>query len=302
VAGDEPVRMHADEVHTDVRLVRRLLTEQFPQWSDLPVERLSTSGTVNALYRLGGDMVVRLPRTDWGIGAVERDMRWLPELVQLLPVEIPVPIAKGTPAEGYPWEWGVYPWIEGENPTVDGFADSDSLARDLARFVQALHGVELPGDPPAGRGALLSRWDDSTRAALTELGGIIDTDAAAAIWEGALQTPAWPGPPVWVHGDLMPGNLLVRGGALTGVIDWGGLGLGDPACDLMVAWNLLGAGARSIFRAELGIDDETWARGRGWALWTGLVALPYYVETNPELAENARYRIGEVLAEYASER
>jgi aminoglycoside phosphotransferase (APT) family kinase protein len=291
-------RMHADEVHTDVRLVRRLLSGQFPQWTDLPLERVPSAGTVNALYRLGDELVVRLPRTEWGIGAVDRDLRWLPELARLLPVAVPVPLAKGRPAEGYPWEWGVYPWLEGENPTVDGVADPDSLAKEMAGFVEALHRVDIAGGPPAARGASLARWDDPTRAALAALEGIIDTDTATAAWDAALRTPPWSGPPVWVHGDLMPGNLLVQGGTLNAVIDWGGLGMGDPACDLMVAWNLLPAGARDVFRAELGVDDATWARGRGWALWTGLVALPYYKETNPVLADNARYRIREVLGEH----
>jgi aminoglycoside phosphotransferase (APT) family kinase protein len=286
--------MHADELHTDVALVSRLLEGQFPQWAELPVERVSSSGTVNALYRLGGDLVVRLPRTDWGLGAVDRELRWLPRLAPHLPVEIPVPLAKGAPAEGYPWEWGIYPWLEGEMPA----AGESSLARELARFVRALHGVELRGGPPAGRGAAaLERFDEETRAALVELRGIVDTDAAAAIWDEALRTPGWSAPPVWTHGDLMPANLLVRDGRLTGVIDWGGFGLGDPAVDLMPAWNLLDTAGRDVFRAALGIDEETWTRGRGWALWTGLVALPYYVETNPELAENACYRIGQVLAD-----
>jgi aminoglycoside phosphotransferase (APT) family kinase protein len=290
--------MHADEVHTDVDLVRRLLAAQFPEWAALPIEPVSSSGTVNALYRLGEDMVVRLPRMDWGLGAVDRELRWLPELAPQLPVAISVPLAKGTPAEGYPWDWGVYPWLEGENPTVDGIVDPDSLAREVARFVAALRRVDVAGGPPAGRGASLARWNDSTRAALSALEGIVDTDAATAAWDAALEAPAWPGPPVWVHGDLMPGNLLVQGGRLTAVIDWGGLGVGDPACDLMVTWNLFSAGPRKVFRAELGVDDATWARGRGWALWTGLVALPYYRDTNPVLADNARFRIHEVLTDY----
>jgi aminoglycoside phosphotransferase (APT) family kinase protein len=287
--------MHAHELHTDAALVQRLLEGQFPEWATLAIERLATSGTVNALYRLGDDLVVRLPRTDWGIGAVERELRWLPRLAPLLPVEIPVPLAKGSPAEGYPWEWGIYPWLDGEHPA----AGDDALARDLACFVRALHGLDPTGGPPAGRGASLTRWDEPTRGALVELEGKIDTDAAAAVWDEALRTPGWSRPPVWIHGDLMPANLLVREGRLTGVIDWGGFGVGDPAVDLMPAWNLLGAAGRDVFRGELGLDDETWARGRGWALWTGLLALPYYEETNPELAENARYRIGEVLADTA---
>jgi aminoglycoside phosphotransferase (APT) family kinase protein len=289
--------MHAHELHTDVPLMRRLLESQFPDWAALPIERVSSSGTVNALYRLGDDLVVRLPRTaEWGIGAADRELRWLPRLAPLLPVEIPVPLAKGAAAEGYPWEWGIYPWLEGEHPV----AGENALARDLARFVRVLHGIELPGGPPAGRGAApLDRWDEATRAALVELRGVVDTDAAAATWDEALRTPGWPSSPVWTHGDLMPANLLLRDGRLTSVIDWGGFGLGDPAVDLMPAWNLLGAAGRDVFRGELRVDDATWARGRGWALCTGLVALPYYVETNPELAENARYRIGEVLADTA---
>jgi aminoglycoside phosphotransferase (APT) family kinase protein len=287
--------MHAHELHTDAALVRGLLESQFPEWAALPVERLSTSGTVNALYRLGDDMVVRLPRTEWGIGAVDRELRWLPSLAPLLPVEIPVPLAKGAPAEGYPWEWGIYPWLDGEHPA----AGEDALARELARFVATLHRLDVAGGPPAARGAGLAPWDESTRSALAALAGTIDTDAATAVWDATLRLPGWSAPPVWIHGDLMPANLLVRDGRLAGVIDWGGFGLGDPAVDLMPAWNLLRATGRDVFRGELRVDDATWARGRGWALCTGLVALPYYEETNPELAENARYRIGQVLADTA---
>ena len=289
--------MHAHEVHTDVALVLGLLEAQFPDWASLPLERLQTAGTVNALYRLGTDLLVRLPRTDWGIGAVEREIRWLPRLAPRLPVRVPVPLAKGMPAGDYPYEWGVYPWLEGDNPTVGAISDPRSLAKELARFVTALHGVDPAGAPAAVRGSSLRPWDEPTRAALASLSGVVDTDAATAVWDAALRTPGWSAPGVWVHGDLMPGNLLLQGASLSGVIDWGGMGLADPACDLMVAWNLLSAETRGVFRAELEVDDATWARGRGWALWTGLVALPYYKDANPELAENARFRIAEVLAD-----
>ncbi|MGB2876148.1 MAG: aminoglycoside phosphotransferase family protein [Gaiellaceae bacterium] len=291
-------KMHAHEISTDVGLVRRLLAAQFPEWAELPIEHFPSSGTVNALYRLGDDLVVRLARTDWGVGAIDRELRWLPRLAPLLPVEIPVPHAKGRAGEGYPWDWGVYPWLAGEHPAAGAIAEQGSLARDLARFVAALHGVDLANGPPSGRGASLTRFDEPTRAALPALEGVIDTDAATAAWDEAVSTPEWAGAPVWVHGDLMPGNLLVRGDTLAAVIDWGGVGVGDPACDLAVAWNTLAAGGREVLRTELDVDDATWARGRGWALWTGLVALPYYEQTNPVLAENARYRIGEVLADY----
>jgi aminoglycoside phosphotransferase (APT) family kinase protein len=288
--------MHADELATDANLVGRLLAAQFPEWADLPIERVPSPGTVNALYRLGKDMVVRLPRRHW-IGGVDTDFEWLPRLAPLLPVAIPVPLARGTPAEGYPWEWGVYPWLAGENPTVGRNADSSSLTRDVVRFVEALHRVDLADGPRTRRGAPLEGQDESARAALVALDGMIDTDAARIAWDEALETPEWSGLPVWIHGDLLPGNLLLEGGRLTGVIDWGSLGVGDPACDMVIAWSLLPAEARNVFRAELEIDDATWARGRGWALSIGLIALPYYKDTNPVFADVARHLIREVLAE-----
>ncbi|MBA3717036.1 MAG: aminoglycoside phosphotransferase family protein [Actinobacteria bacterium] len=288
--------MHADEIETDVALVRRLLSGQFPEWADLALEPVLTSGTVNALYRLGDDLVVRLPRNRGSrSGDLEREFRWLPALSPLVPVAVPEPLAKGAPGEGYPWEWGVYRWLDGENPTP-GHA-SDSLAEELARFVLTLHRVELADGPPSGRGASLGAFDEATRAAIAALEGEIDAEAATAAWEEALATPEWPHPPVWAHGDLMPGNLLMRDCRLAAVIDWGAVGIGDPACDLMVAWNLLPADARPVFRAALGYDDATWARGRGWALWTGLVGLPYYRVTNPGFAAKARRTVGEILAE-----
>jgi aminoglycoside phosphotransferase (APT) family kinase protein len=292
-------KMHAGEIHTDVALVRGLLVTQFPEWAALPIEPVASSGTDNALYRLGTDMAVRLPRIHWAIGGVEKDFRWLPTLEPLLPVEIPVPLGKGVPGAGFPWEWGIYPWLEGENPSLDDVGEPSSLAREVARFISALHRIDLAGGPSARRGAPLEVQDEEATAALVALRGMIDTEAATAAWNAALLVPPWPGSPVWVHGDLLPGNLLLRAGRLTGVIDWSGLGLGDPACDLIAAWGLFGADARKVFRDELGVDEATWARGRGWALSVGLIALPYYVDTNPILAATARHLIREVLSDLA---
>ncbi len=292
--------MHENELPTDAALVRRLVGVQFPRWRDLPVEHVPSSGTVNALYRLGDEMVVRLPRMDWGAGGVAKDFAWLPRLAPLLPVPVPVPIARGAPAEGFPWEWGIYPWLEGEHPDGDGGSDAESLALSLAAFVEALRGVEIAGGPPSRRGAPLAEvQDEQARAALLQLDGLIDGAAATAAWEAALAAPQWDGPPVWIHGDLLPGNLLVREGRLTGVIDWGSVGVGDPACDMVAAWGALPADAREVFRAALDVDDATWARGRGWALSIGLIALPYYVDTNPVFAATARLLIREALADHA---
>jgi aminoglycoside phosphotransferase (APT) family kinase protein len=289
--------MHPDEVHTDVALVRGLLAAQFPRWAELPVEAVASSGTVNALYRLGAEMVVRLPRTDWAPGAMARQMQWLPTLARSFPVAVPRPLAIGAPALGYPYEWGVTSWVQGQSFVRGSVAEEDSLARRLAEFVSALHAIVLPGGPPQRRGSLHERWDGPTRAALDALRGEIDTGAATAAWEVALAAPLWAGPSVWVHGDLMPANLVVEDGVLTGIIDWEAFGVGDPAVDLMVAWNSLSSAARKIFRDAVDVDEAAWQRGRGWALCTGLVALPYYRETNPELADNARFRIAQVLAD-----
>jgi aminoglycoside phosphotransferase (APT) family kinase protein len=289
--------MHADEVDTDVSLVRRLLTAQFPQWSDLPIEPVPSAGTDHALYRLGDDMAVRLPRIGWATGQAEKERQWLSRLAGQLPLAIPVPLAKGTPGESYPWDWSVYRWLKGESATMERIADPCQAATDLAHFVAALHRIDLAGGPPAGRGVPLAMRDASTREAIAALHGMIDVHAVMAVWERALGAPVWHGPPVWVHGDLLPGNLLVERGRLSAVIDFGGLGLGDPACDLMVAWGLFSGESRETFREALSIDDATWARGRGHALSWALIFIPYYLKTNPIGVTAALHTIDEVLAD-----
>jgi aminoglycoside phosphotransferase (APT) family kinase protein len=209
----------------------------------------------------------------------------------------------GTPAEGYPWHWSVYRWLEGENATLERIADPRQAAIDLAQFVGALQRIDPTGGPPSGannssRGVPLAMRDAPTRVAIASLHGALDTDATTTAWEADLQAPVWNGPPVWIHGDLQSGNLLAVQGRIRAVIDFGCLGVGDPACDLMVAWNLLSAETRAVFRAALPVDAATWARGRGWALSFGLIALPYYQTTNPVLAGIARHAIAEVLADH----
>jgi aminoglycoside phosphotransferase (APT) family kinase protein len=281
--------MHADELPIEIPTVRRLLEGQFPEWAALPLERVASTGTDNALFRLGDDMVVRLPRIEWAAGGIEKDFRWLPLLAPWLPIAIPTPLGRGRPAAGFPWEWGVYSWLPGENPTL-GSGDAP-LARDLAGFVRALRNVDAADAPPSRRGKPLATQDERARQALTEV------PEAKDAWEAALAVPEWADRPVWLHADLLPGNLLVLEGRLAAVIDFAVAGIGDPACDLIPAWSVLHGEARQIFRCEAGLDDDTWARGRGWALSLGLIALPYYRETNPGFAAVARNLIDEVVTE-----
>ncbi|MSQ08345.1 MAG: aminoglycoside phosphotransferase family protein [Dehalococcoidia bacterium] len=294
-------KMHVDEVDTDASLVGRLLAAQFPQWADLSIEPVRSAGTDNAIYRLGDDMAVRLPRIHWAAGQVDKEHRWLPRLAPHLPLAIPVPLAMGKPSEGYPWHWSICRWLEGENATIERISDPRQAATDLAQFISALQRIDTTGGPlpgPQERGVPLAMRDAYTRDAIARLHGMLDTGAATAAWEAALQAPRWHGAPVWTHGDLQSGNLLSVKGRLSAVIDFGCLGVGDPACDLIVAWNLFSPESRDVFRAALPVDDATWARGRGWALSVGLIALPYYKDTNPVLAGINRYAIDAVLADH----
>jgi aminoglycoside phosphotransferase (APT) family kinase protein len=292
---------HPGQHAVDDGLVRRLVDGQFPRWAGLSVERVPSGGTVNAMYRLGEDLVVRLPLVEDGAGDVVSEGEWLPRLASRLPVAVPEVIEVGEPAEGYPWPWSVCRWLAGENPEPDALGEPVLLARDLAEFVAAMRKIEFSEAPRAHRGGPLASLDAETRAAIEELRGIpeegVDCDAVTAVWEEALRAPVPTGTPVWLHADLMPGNLLVDGGRLTAVIDFGCMGVGDPACDLFPAWNLLPVEGREVFRDALGVDDATWVRGRGRTLSQALIALPYYRETNSAMANNARHVIRQVLAE-----
>jgi aminoglycoside phosphotransferase (APT) family kinase protein len=251
------MRMHADQVDSDADLVRRLLAGQFSQWADLPIQRIATSGTDNAIYRLGAELVVRLPLIHWAVGQVEKEHTWLPQLTPLLPLALPRPLAMGEPAEGYPWHWSVYEWIDGEDAHPDRIVDPCGVAADLAEFITALHAVELPGAPRSQRGVQLETKDDEIRGAIDAVRNEFDARTMTAIWDDAIAAPAWPGPPVLVHGDVKDANLLLRDGKLHAVIDFSCFGFGDPANDLDVAWDLFSGESRRVFRDTLGLDDAT---------------------------------------------
>lgn len=298
-----PRQMHADEVATDAALVRRLLAQQFPWWADRAIERVASAGTDNAIYRVGEDLAVRLPRRPSATAQAEKEDRWLPRLAPHLPLAIPEPIALGQPGEGCPWTWAVCRWLPGRSALVAAFAEPERAALTLAGFVRALQRIDTTGGPPPGpqnfrRGEPLANRDAAVRKSLAALlpDDRIDILAVTAAWEFALAAPAWAGEPVWLHGDLAPGNLLVHEGELHAVIDFGCLGVGDPACDLMAAWSVFDPDAREVFRAALDADEATWTRGRGWAL-TCVSALPYYRDTNPVIVATARRTIEAVLAD-----
>jgi aminoglycoside phosphotransferase (APT) family kinase protein len=285
--------MHADELEIDEALVLRLLAEQFPQWADLPLRRVEPAGTVNAIFRVGAELAVRLPRREGPTEPGSKELDWLPKLAPLLPLEVPVPVAQGHPTGEYPWFWDVCTWVEGETVPVSEI-DAIQAARDLAAFVAALQRVDPAGAPPGG-GVPLAERDVGMRYWFARFRG----DAAVtAEWERALAAPPWDGPPVWHHGDLDVRNWLVQDGRISGVIDWGSMGVGDPACDVMVAWKLDSSAARDAFRQALPTDDATWERARGWVLSQAVAALAYYTpENNPALYHEAERWLELVMSE-----
>jgi aminoglycoside phosphotransferase (APT) family kinase protein len=291
--------MHAEEIDTDVSLVRRLLARQFPEWAALTIEPVVSYGTDHDIYRLGEHLAVRLPRIGWATGQAAKEAKWLPKLAPLLPLAVPTQLAMGQPAEGYPFEWSIYEWLPGEN--ANGAIDElEQAATDLAGFVNALRRIDVTDAdrrPRGARGAPLAELDDPVRRSVAELGDRIDGRAALRSWDESLDAPAWDGEEVWVHGDLLPGNLLVVDGRLSAVIDFGCLNVGDPACDLQPAWNVFAGDSRARYRAELQVDDASWLRGRGWALFQAVVALPYYWDTNPGMIRQASHALACVLAD-----
>ncbi|MEU1003453.1 aminoglycoside phosphotransferase family protein [Streptomyces tibetensis] len=289
--------MHEDELDIDVSLVGRLIAGQFPRWAGLPLRRLESSGTENAMFRLGADKVVRLPRHPRAVEAIAHELRWLPRLGPALPVGAPEALGRGEPGDGFPWPWSVYGWLDGRNPVPGALEEPALLAEDLAAYVTALRRVDASDGPLGYRGVPLATRDSFMREALAQLAGRIDTAVVTKVWEEALSAPEHTGPPVWAHGDLMAGNLLLTGGRLSAVIDYGTVGVGDPAVDLIGAWCLLPAAAREVFRESVGAGEAEWARARGWALSIAVIALPYYWDTNPPVAANSRYVIAEIAAE-----
>jgi aminoglycoside phosphotransferase (APT) family kinase protein len=297
--------MHADQVDITEAAVRRLVAEQFPQWRDLPVQAVASHGTVNALFRLGAQIVLRFPLQPGRDPGLRDELRGEQDLARRLgahlrsagvPLAVPEPVALGEPGDGYPGPWTAYRWIPGESASGERLGDPVLFARDLAEFVRAVHGMDTAGRAwsGTGRGGPLPALDGAVRDALARSTRLTDTVRLTQVWERCLAAPR-DAPDVWVHGDLMPGNLLVRGGRLAAVIDLEGMGVGDPAVDLMPAWNLLATGTREAYRDALRVSEATWERGRGWALVQAIVALPYYVQSNTVMTETAQRTLAALL-------
>ncbi|WFB11236.1 aminoglycoside phosphotransferase family protein [Streptomyces sp. LX-29] len=279
----------------DGALARRLIDTRFPRWAGLPLRPVEPAGSDHVIYRLGRELSVRLPRHEGAAGQAEKEFRWLPRLAPRLPLAIPIPVAVGEPAFGYPWPWAVSRWLDGETATATALGDSVETAEDLANFLTALQGLAPEGAPDELAGRPLADRDHATRAAIATCAHAFDARAMTALWEAALQAPAWHRPPVWFHGDFHTGNLLTVDGRLSAVIDFGELGFGDPARDLTIAYTLMSARSRAAFRAALDVDDATWTRGRGWALSTGLNAHVHYADVNPRVAAQTTRQIEQAL-------
>jgi aminoglycoside phosphotransferase (APT) family kinase protein len=292
VGQDAPV----DRSGITESLVACLLASQFPQWAELSISRVELDGWDNTTFRLGDGMTVRLPSSDAYVPQVDKEHRWLPFLADHLPLAIPQPLGRGEPGCGYPRPWSIYRWLEGQPATIGRIGDLTGFAADLAAFLAALYSIDATGGPPAGphsffRGGPLATYDTETRATIADLASEIDADAASRVWHKALSA-TWTGPPVWVHGDVAPSNLLVADGRLSAVIDFGTSAVGDPACDTVIAWTFLTGPSREAFKARLPVEEDAWARGRGWALWKALITLAEGVRRSPHDAHLAMRRVG----------
>ena len=294
-------KMHPDEIDIDVALVERLVASQFPQMRDLAINAVRSTGTVNAIYRLGDHLYARMPRVAWWAEDLEAEWVWLPKLAPHLSLRIPEPVAKGHPASGYPFSWSIYRWIDGEPYTDELVDDERQAAQDLALFVTELRGIDTVAGAPRGGRRPLDELDADTREAIGSARDVIDSDAAMSAWERALAAPAWRGKPVWIHADLLGPNLLVRGGRLRAVIDFGGVGVGDPAADVIAAWSVFGPVGRQVFRGALEVDDGTYNRARGYALHQAAMIIPYYTQTNPGFVALATRTVEEILADWATD-
>lgn len=280
-------------------LVMQLIAEQFPQWADLPIRPVAISGWDNRTFHLGDTMSVRLPSGQEYAPQVEKEQIWIPFLAQHLSIQISEPIAMGKPCSNYPFNWSVYRWIDGQSGNVLASEDLDfnSIACQLAQFLDELHQIDSTGGPVTDRGGSPIFYDDEARLTMTQLQDLIDVTKAKRVWEKAIES-RWNKIPVWAHGDLSAGNILICNKQLYAVIDFGSITIGDPACDLVIAWTFLQGESRQIFKSLVNLDDNTWARARGWALWKAMITLAAMSDTTTVQARHQMRIIGDILDEH----
>jgi len=290
-------KLHVDELHIDASIVKQLLQEQFPAWADLQLELIYPVGTDNVMYRLGNDKVVRLPRTEESAASLEKEHQWLSKLAPHLPIKVPVILGEGNPSSDYPLPWLVCNFLEGKNLMEGNSLDYNQAAVDLGNFVAAMQKVNAKGGPKCRRGQPLAMRNQEMQESIPLMSDLYDTSLLTDIWKRALKESVWKKGPVWIHGDLHAGNLLAKNDRITAVVDFGLAGIGDPASDMMLAWTLLTPETRPIFRSIVQPDEATWKRGRAWAFTLGIVAYPYYRNSNPTFAKLAKRAIDEVLSE-----
>lgn len=297
----EQMSQTSNALQITISLVQKLISQQFPQWAHLPITPVAVQGWDNRTFRLGSDMSIRMPSAVCYAAKVHIEQKWLPFLAPHLSVEIPQPIALGHPSSHYPFAWSIYRWIEGNSAnTLD--LDKETfcvVAKELANFLRELHAIDITEGPLPGphnfyRGGDLSVYDQETQDACTKLQGLIDTEAARRVWQKALSSK-WHTKPVWIHGDVSAGNILLKDKKLVGVIDFGGMAVGDPACDVVIAWTFFSGESRKIFKATGGLDADTWNRARGWALWKALITLAPFQDKDNADALKQRALINELL-------
>jgi aminoglycoside phosphotransferase (APT) family kinase protein len=296
-------RLHADQVEIDAPLVRALVRSQFPELARLRPRRVRSGGTENAVFRLGDELSLRLPLRPSAVDSLRKEIRWLPEIARHCRLPVPEIVAVGEASQGYPFPSAVVRWLRGDDALTARFASLDETADALADFVAGLRAADPMSVPPPStegfvRGGPLTERESSVDAALPRCTGLLDVSAAASLWADGLAAPEWTGPPVWLHADLIPGNLLVVDGRLAGVLDFGAMASGDPAYDVTPAWNILDPPSRRRFRAALDVDEATWRRARGLVVSGAILAIPYYLRTNPAMVATARRGLEQVLADH----
>lgn len=290
-----------DRINIQTDLVRKLVLSQFPQFENLPISRVANPGWDNHTFRLGHEMIIRMPSAKRYASQVKKEQKWLPWLSSRVTYTLPEPLFQGKPEKDYPWDWSIYKWIEGKSLSEAGVAEKKPIAKSLAQFLRELHRLNASDGPHAGeqnfhRGGDLNVYDGESRDALAALKNEIDTKSAGEIWERSLKS-RWQNVPVWVHGDLNPANMLIKDGELHAVIDFGSCAIGDPACDLSMAWTYFEGHSNEAFRSALGLDRQTWERAQGWTLWKALISLRAEKNLGSTRAHKLKKLIQELIAD-----